>query len=454
MSLGEEPDKPKTGDERHAAGEPADLDEPESIGEPPETSSPLAVIISGDGSASIDGVPVPVVGEEQVDTAILDTLHGYARGRNAPVTATISDPSEGYVVIVEVAPDGSSRLLEQHGEEPDGDETREFAGPGAYPGPSGVEAGPPDAPDASDVPHVSDLPDVGDVDEFDDFGDEPVSTPGPAQPALTTPAPSPGLDRKPIRRRQLDQSDDEYESPGLLKRPLFVGVAGVALAAVVVVPLIVIGSSGGGGERNLATGGTESAEKSPPTPSKSASPSPSSSRSSSPSPSASPSAPPKPTDAPKAAVDPRTYKGGMLIKNKKYGLCVDLPGSGKSAPDTEVKDATCKSDDNQGWVLNVVSQGGGRADQYLIRNTKSDLCLDLPGNGSASEGAQMGMSNCNNSKEKDNQLWWLGKRSDDSYRLRNQKSRLCLTTEKSANSKVTISKCGEAEDQEWSFVES
>ncbi|MEU0844877.1 hypothetical protein ABZ370_36150 [Streptomyces sp. NPDC005962] len=50
------------------------------------------MIISGDGSATADGVPLPVVGEEPVDTAILDTLHGYARSRNAPVTATISDP--------------------------------------------------------------------------------------------------------------------------------------------------------------------------------------------------------------------------------------------------------------------------------------------------------------------------------------------------------------------------
>ena len=452
MSLGEEPDEPNTGDERHAAGEPA------------ETSSPLAVIISGDGSATIDGVPVPVVGEEPVDTAILDTLHGYARSRNAPVAATISDPGEGYVVIVEVAPDGSSRLLEQHEEEPDADETREFAVSGPYPGPSGLETDALDMPGALDAPDGTGIPDIGDID------DEPDPTSRPVQPALTTPAsvpaPSPDLDRGSSRRKQLDQSDDEYEPPGLLKRPLFVGAAGIALAAVVVVPLMMIATPGGGAEKGRATGAAQSpsapsdsaSTSTSPSASRSSSASPSASRSPSASPSASKSTPPKPTEIPKTEVDPETHKGAVFINNK-YDFCVDLPGPGNIAPDTKVQDAACERDDNQEWVLNRVSQGGDSADLYLIRNTRSGLCLDLPYYGPAPAGKRVGVFHCDGSKE-DNQLWRLHKRSGGGYWIRNSKSGdMCLdvartSKEGTKNAVVMISKCDEAGDQQWGFFTS
>ncbi|WP_329473066.1 hypothetical protein OIE75_32365 [Streptomyces sp. NBC_01723] len=71
------------------------------------------VVIFGDGSAAIDGESVPVMPGEPIDVAILDMLHGYARVRDASVTGAIQDPSSGYVAIVEVTPDGSSKLLEQ-----------------------------------------------------------------------------------------------------------------------------------------------------------------------------------------------------------------------------------------------------------------------------------------------------------------------------------------------------
>ncbi|MFD7792864.1 hypothetical protein [Streptomyces sp. NPDC059759] len=113
MSRGEETDEPNTGGDPAVPGKPMDLGKPDTAGEASEPAPRFAVVISGDGSAAIDGEPVPAATGTTVDAAILDVLHGYARDLNTTVTATISDPSAGYVAFVEVAPDGSSSLLDQ-----------------------------------------------------------------------------------------------------------------------------------------------------------------------------------------------------------------------------------------------------------------------------------------------------------------------------------------------------
>ncbi|WRZ92145.1 hypothetical protein OHB54_25665 [Streptomyces sp. NBC_01007] len=92
---------------------------PVDLGEVSALASPFAVVISSDGSAAVDGEPVPSADGVTVDAAILDVLHGYARDRGTTVTATVSDPSAGYVAYVEVAPDGSSTLVDQR-EQPSG----------------------------------------------------------------------------------------------------------------------------------------------------------------------------------------------------------------------------------------------------------------------------------------------------------------------------------------------
>jgi hypothetical protein len=205
------------------------------------------VIISGDGSAEIDGVPVPVVPGESVDVAVLDTLHGYARSRDAPVTAAISDPSAGYVAIVEVAPDGSSRLLEQHHEQ-------EPTGP-AEPG-RRAEHAEPAGPFEAARPF-----DVDQADEADEA--EVAALPQPAGPRVTPPALGSGPDRSSGGRNGLSQSDDEYEGPGLLHRPLVVGTVGVAVAALVIGTLVALGTGGSGDGQNQSAGAGTEADKSP-----------------------------------------------------------------------------------------------------------------------------------------------------------------------------------------------
>ncbi|MEU2422703.1 hypothetical protein ABZ619_17055 [Streptomyces sp. NPDC007851] len=218
----------------------------------------FSVLIAADGSAAIDGVSVTAGEGQALDAAILDALQGYARERNTPVTAAVSDPGAANVTFVEVAPDGSSRLMEQAP-----------AQAGSYG--AGYEAEP--ALDVDDFIDVEEefpqegplhhdgveggLPDHGvpydeDEDEDEDEGDayalprSAEQSPGPRPPSpllRRTAADGPGISR---------QSDDEFRGPGLLHRPLVVGPVAVSVAALVVVPLFILGS--GGGAPNQATG--------------------------------------------------------------------------------------------------------------------------------------------------------------------------------------------------------
>ncbi|MCX5284105.1 hypothetical protein [Streptomyces sp. NBC_00198] len=145
MSRGEETDEPNTGGDPAVPGKPMDLGKPDTVGEASEPAPRFAVVISGDGSAAIDGEPVPASAGTTVDAAILDVLHGYARDLNTTVTATISDPSAGYVAFVEVAPDGSSSLLDQQEQQEPQQEPTPPPAPVPLPVPAPEHTGPPPA---------------------------------------------------------------------------------------------------------------------------------------------------------------------------------------------------------------------------------------------------------------------------------------------------------------------
>jgi hypothetical protein len=267
MSRGEEEetDEPREGDQHAVPEEPLDLSKPESAGEPSGPVPRHAVVISGDGSATIDGEPVLVADGESVDTAILDRLHGYARDLNAGVTATISDPSAGYVAFVEVAPDGSSSLLEQQ-------ETQEQQDVPPEPGEEGVGAAPfgpvavyglaeaddDEAEGNEDEAEADDLDDSDSDSDFDSSDNHEDDDGGrgegvgvgveayPREQQSRPTAPPPPVVRlapKAAPRNGTRQSDDEYKSPGLLHKPLVIGPVALSVAALVVVPLVILGSS-------------------------------------------------------------------------------------------------------------------------------------------------------------------------------------------------------------------
>ncbi|MEU8789810.1 hypothetical protein [Streptomyces sp. NPDC048643] len=359
MSRGEETDEPITGGDPAVPGKPMDLGKPDPVGEASGPAPRFAVVISGDGSAAIDGEPVPAAEGTTVDAAILDVLHGYARDLNTTVTATISDPSAGYVAFVEVAPDGSSNLVDQQ-EQPEtappplpvpvpvpapghmgmaaaGAEpalgTEDFTGEpeherddhaayaedvdddgydtvdedphdDAYSEDDGdaptadhaddddyddadddddddydVEAytleqqrlresaplppppPPPNAPSSSSSSSPSYSDDDDDDDEAADFGADAGREEGFPVAGAAAARPAPQLVRRPGSR----QSDDEYQGPGLLHRPMVVGPVALVVAALVIVPLVILGSGGSddGGHRKEAARSSEETSKRP-----------------------------------------------------------------------------------------------------------------------------------------------------------------------------------------------
>ncbi|MGW0968343.1 hypothetical protein [Streptomyces sp. NPDC002516] len=154
------------------------------------------VYISGDGLAEIDGntlVPEP---GESVHEAVLDRLEGHARERGAAVVATVYDSPGAARFLLEVLPDGSSRVLDPD-DEPQPEPTTAgpeptaagpeptTAGPGSVPPETGAGTGTATGPEAA--PHATLT------------GPEPTAAgPGSAPPApagvpstVVVPAPSP-----------------------------------------------------------------------------------------------------------------------------------------------------------------------------------------------------------------------------------------------------------------------
>ncbi|AYC43144.1 hypothetical protein [Streptomyces griseorubiginosus] len=298
-------------------GEEEETDEPVTGSDHPVPGPRHAVVISGDGSATIDGEPVEVADGESVDAAILDRLQGYARDLDAGVTATISDPSAGYVAFVEVAPDGSSSLLEQREALP---EPAEVPGSvsAAVPDPADVEADEAEeaeeAEDAEEGEADEGDEDEDEADEDDGFDVEPYSQEHQQRPAAPPPPVvrlAPKVAPKAAPRNGTRQSDDEYKSPGLLHKPLVVGPVALGVAALVIVPLVILGSSApddGGRQKQTARSSAETetplAEDTPSATSSTVRPSPSASA-------ASPSAKSKASASAKTPKKKGGEKGGV-----------------------------------------------------------------------------------------------------------------------------------------------
>ena len=70
------------------------------------------VRISDDGLAEIDGHPLVPVPGQSVHEAVLDQLQRYAQERAAAVEATVNDGPGTAHFVLQVSPDGSSRVLD------------------------------------------------------------------------------------------------------------------------------------------------------------------------------------------------------------------------------------------------------------------------------------------------------------------------------------------------------
>ncbi|MEY7981505.1 hypothetical protein AB8O53_35015, partial [Streptomyces pilosus] len=74
--------------------------------------SHFRVRITDEQLAEIDGTPLVPAPGESVHDAVLDRLQRYAQERDAAVRATVNDGPDTGHFLLEISPDGSSRLLD------------------------------------------------------------------------------------------------------------------------------------------------------------------------------------------------------------------------------------------------------------------------------------------------------------------------------------------------------
>ena len=296
--------------------------------------------------------------------------------------------------------------------------------------------------------------------------------------------------------------------PSFLKRPLGVGVAGVVAAAVIVVPLVMLGSGSGSGQgqdgQNQAADSSTATDTTPPTPLRThtellplpqpitiplpltvtlplALPIRIRIRHPKPKPKPKPKttakakatakakskakAKAKTTPkkaAPKATRTPAIPTGRVLLKNKKYGFCLDLPGEGSVGVDTRVQDYDCKpTGDNQDFTLDLASKGTGTAgaNLYLIRNVSSNLCLDLPNYRHRPATTPVSVYHCRPGREarqpalvvrQTPQRHVLGPQPEE----RRHVPRRGPHQQTAVTARVTVVQCNARDDHEWSFPKS
>ncbi|MEU2600336.1 hypothetical protein ABZ669_24710 [Streptomyces hirsutus] len=159
------------------------------------------VYISDDGFARIDQEPVAPAPGESVHEAVLDHLQRYAEQYGTPVQATVTEGPGDTHFTLEVAPDGSSRVLAP--EEPE--ESKESEEPEVLEVPEGPTD--PEVPEGPTDPEVSEGPTDPEVSE------SPEASGGPREPAA------------PEDSEDLEVS----EAPASVPHP----VAGSAIAAAV-----------------------------------------------------------------------------------------------------------------------------------------------------------------------------------------------------------------------------
>ncbi|WP_328680196.1 tetratricopeptide repeat protein [Streptomyces sp. NBC_00343] len=106
---------------------------------------------TGAGGASIGGVPVAVAAGEEIQQAVLTQLHRIASATGHPVRATVHDDRIGYVVPLQIDPDGSSHFSA---------EPWAMAGPGEGAAPVGFPPPPPALPPAVSADGVGPEPEL------------------------------------------------------------------------------------------------------------------------------------------------------------------------------------------------------------------------------------------------------------------------------------------------------
>lgn len=145
----------------------------------------------------------------------------------------------------------------------------------------------------------------------------------------------------------------------------------------------------------------------------------------------------------------------VLLKNSGSRLCADIPAYEGGSIDTEVAQYYCTygNADNEMWTLGVLRDmhGPGGAPLFTIRNTKDNLCMDLPGHGKAAQDSKVRENAC--TPKGDNQLWYRTHVRGDWYLIRNYASKgLCLGPLGRSSEKArqqVVHTCGTGDQWSW-----
>lgn len=147
--------------------------------------------------------------------------------------------------------------------------------------------------------------------------------------------------------------------------------------------------------------------------------------------------------------------GPFLIQNTTTGMCADVPGFGNGTLNGPVNQYWCDGTyaDNQRWYVETRSSVGATA-LFWIRNVKDGLCMDVANTGWVPAGSLVSEFYC---LDDDNQYFWLSSRPDGHDWFVNYKSNLCLDVSGvggsgGANARLTLFPCSDSDDHHWTIV--
>lgn len=152
--------------------------------------------------------------------------------------------------------------------------------------------------------------------------------------------------------------------------------------------------------------------------------------------------------------------GPYFILNLATKMCVDVGGFGATEVDGPVNQFTCAktTDDNQEWAFVPRAVDPDGYQQYWIRNFDSGYCIDPPGRAGVESGTELSETNC---IDEDNQYFRLEQRKVSGgfayYWLRNTSSNMCIDVpgngDAGVNARLALVPCLADDDHDWALVE-
>ena len=153
-------------------------------------------------------------------------------------------------------------------------------------------------------------------------------------------------------------------------------------------------------------------------------------------------------------------RGPYFILNLRTGECADLPGEGGGLRDGPVDQYPCfkTGDDNQDWTFVPRGTDGAGYQLYWIRNIDDNFCIDPTGLGRVASGTPLHETVC---FDQDNQYFRLEPKVTSGgfqyYWLRNTVTDMCLEVSGPGNggpeAPLLLLHCVSGDDHEWALVE-